>query len=98
MSHKPTLPNKFAPGGKVIAPKWYKPAKAVRVQPAKPLDKPTPIKPGACVMFAPKCKTLEWAAGVRTVTGFENGMVRLGCGDVKLLALEVELTVLIEME
>ena len=49
------------------------------------------LKIGDKVIFWPSLKSLEWAAGYRTVKGFENGMVLLECGNVKLLAKKEEL-------
>lgn len=45
-----------------------------------------PIKAGDRVMFAPKQGFWVFAAGIRTVTGYCNGFVKLSCGDVVLLA------------
>ena len=49
------------------------------------------LKIGDKVIFWPSLKSLEWAAGYRTVAGFEGNMVRLECGNIKLLAKKNEL-------
>ena len=49
------------------------------------------IKVGDKVLFWPSQKTLDWAAGIRTVAGFEGEYVRLVCGNIKLLAKQSEL-------
>jgi len=54
------------------------------------------ISVGDRVKFTPKVKHLEWAAGTRTVTGFESGCVKLKCGDIKLLARFDELSTVFE--
>jgi len=49
------------------------------------------LKIGDKVLFWPSQKTLGWAAGIRTVAGFEGEYVRLECGNIKLLAKQSEL-------
>jgi hypothetical protein len=49
------------------------------------------IKVGDKVLFWPSHDSLAWAAGMRTVAGFEGDMVRLECGNIKLLAKESEI-------
>lgn len=49
------------------------------------------LKIGDKVIFWPSLKSLEWAAGIRTVAGFEGEYVRLECGNIKLLAKQSEL-------
>ena len=49
------------------------------------------LKPGDQVDFQPGKGSLNWAKGIRTVAGFEGDMVRLVCGNIKLLAKKEEL-------
>jgi len=46
---------------------------------------------GDTVIFTPKAASLQWAAGERTVTGFQYRMIKLECGNVVLLAWPHEL-------
>ena len=49
------------------------------------------LKIGDKVLFWPSHDSLAWAAGMRTVAGFEGEMVRLECGNIKLLAFANEI-------
>ena len=56
----------------------------------------TQISVGDRVKFEPKNQTLAWASGTRTVIGFEFGVVKLKCGDIKLQASFDELSPVFE--
>jgi hypothetical protein len=48
-------------------------------------------QPGDTVIFTPTVRTLNWAAGLRTVAGVEGEFIRIECGNIKLLAKREEL-------